>query len=139
MRVTLTNEQTGLSFDEGRFVQEVTTLATEAGLRGELSVAVITDDAIHALNREFLSHDYATDVLAFPLDEEEFEVVVSADRAREEAASRGVEPLAELMLYVAHGILHLAGYDDHDPDDARRMHEATLKLLRPLGYRNTII
>jgi ssRNA-specific RNase YbeY (16S rRNA maturation enzyme) len=42
------------------------------------------------------------------------------------------------MLYVTHGLLHLAGEDDHDPDAAERMHARTLGILAALGHRNTI-
>ena len=52
------------------------------------------------------------------------------------AAVARVEPLAELMLYVAHGILHLAGWDDRNPEDARRMQEEAIGTLTALGYRN---
>jgi ssRNA-specific RNase YbeY (16S rRNA maturation enzyme) len=42
------------------------------------------------------------------------------------------------MLYVTHGLLHLAGEDDHDPDAAERTHARTLGILAALGHRNTI-
>lgn len=142
MNLEITIEQQALALDPARFEREVATVAERAGYTGELSVAVVTNERIHDLNRRYLEHDYVTDVLAFPLsegDEEiEGEVVVSAERAIEEAAIRGVDPHAELMLYVVHGILHLLGHDDHDPVAARRMHAETLRLLRGLGYRNRI-
>ena len=50
----------------------------------------------------------------------------------------GMSSRAELLLYVIHGILHLSGHDDHDPDDARRMHAVSLDLLRAIGYDNTV-
>ena len=138
MSVVVTNEQTSLEFDGVKFLTDVTALAQGAGYEGDLSVAVVSDEAIHELNRRFLDHDWPTDVIAFPLDEGEGEVVVSADRAREEAGERGVEPVAELLLYVVHGILHLVGHDDHEPEDALAMHDLSLNLLQRLGYRNTI-
>lgn len=139
--IVLTNEQESLEIDEDRLHREITALALGAGFTGELSVALVTDAAIHELNREYLGHDYATDVLAFPLGDEgeqEGEVVVSTERAIAEALERGVAVEAELIFYIAHGILHLAGYDDHEPADARQMHAVALKLLRGLGYRNKI-
>jgi probable rRNA maturation factor len=136
MSVSIANEQDAIEVDVERLEREAAEIADRAGWRGDLSVALVTDEAIRTLNREFLDHDYATDVLAFPLEEGEGEVVVSAERAVEEAGERGVAPDAELMLYVAHGILHLAGWDDHDADDAARMQEETLKILGALGYEN---
>ena len=142
MKIHLANEQTALPIDQERLVSEIESLALGAGFTGELSVALVTDAAIHELNREFLGHDYGTDVLAFPLGDtdgpDEGEVVVSAERAIAEASERGVAPGAELLFYIAHGILHLCGFEDHEPEEARRMHAVALKLLRSLGYRNKI-
>jgi len=142
VKIHLTNDQTALPIDEARLLSEIEALALGAGYSGELSVALVTDASIHELNRKFLDHDYATDVLAFPLGDadgpDEGEVVVSAERAIAEAKGRGVAPDAELLFYIAHGILHLCGHDDHDPTAARRMHAVALKLLRGLGYRNKI-
>jgi probable rRNA maturation factor len=136
--VTVANEQEAFAFDEADLLRDVTALADAAGWTGDLGVAVVTDARIHEVNREFLEHDYPTDVIAFPMDEGEGEIVVSAERALEEAKDRGVDPMAELLLYVVHGLLHLLGHDDHDPDAARRMHERSLNLLAGLGYANRI-
>jgi probable rRNA maturation factor len=138
MSVVLSDRQEAIPIEEASFLREVTTVAEAAGWKGELSLVLVTDAEIRELNREFLDHDWATDVIAFPLEEDEAEVVVSAERAVAEAEDRGVEPMAELMLYVVHGILHLTGYDDHEEGEARRMHAASLKLLRSIGYRNKI-
>lgn len=117
-----------------------------AGFDGRLSLAVLDDDAMRRVNRDYHDRDEPTDVLAFPLTDTEgaagpgfdAEVVVSLDTALREAAERGVEPEAELLLYVVHGVLHLMGEDDHEPDAARRMHERTLGILEGLGHRNAI-
>jgi probable rRNA maturation factor len=138
IEISIANEQEVLALDADRFEADVTALAVGAGYEGELSVAVVDDAAIHEMNRRFLDHDWPTDVIAFPLSEGEGEVVVSAERALLEAREREVEPVAELLLYVVHGILHLTGHDDHEPDDAARMHGRSLELLRSVGYRNTI-
>jgi probable rRNA maturation factor len=92
-------------------------------LRGRnLSIAFVTDAAIRRINREFLGHDYATDVLSFPLDSDLLgELVISAPYARAEARRRGIPEREELLRYVVHGILHLRGYDDRAPRDRRRM------------------
>ncbi len=136
MEITVTNDQDALPVDGERLEREVATIAARAGFGGDLSVALVSDVAIRELNRKFLDHDYVTDVLAFPLSEEEGEVVVSAERALEEAGERGVEPLSELMLYVAHGVLHLSGRNDEEPEEARRMQEEAVAILRDLGYEN---
>ena len=136
--IALTNRQTALPIDEAALTEQIERLVAAAGWKGELSVAIVDDAQIREINRHFLDHDYATDVLAFPLDDEEGEIVLSAERALAEAAERGVEPLAELMLYVVHGLLHLMGYDDHAPESAGKMHRGSLRLLRDLGFENAI-
>lgn len=81
-------------------------------------VGVILDghEAVHALNREFLAHDYETDVLSFLIDESEEglegEVYVDLDTAVENAARFETTFDQEVARYVVHGLLHLAGHDD---------------------------
>ncbi len=123
--------------------RDVRRAVRDAGFTGALSLAVVGDATMRRVNREFHDVDEPTDVLAFPLhaaagDGFSAEVVVSLDTARREAAAHGVEPAAELMLYVVHGVLHLMGYDDHSVTDARRMHERALSILDRIGHRNTI-
>ena len=97
----------------------------EAVCRGEdVSIAslnvVLGDRAlVHELNREWLGHDYPTDVVSFVLDQDaqdggviDGEVYVDLDTAAERAPEFGVTPEHEALRYVAHGVLHLAGYDD---------------------------
>jgi probable rRNA maturation factor len=87
-----------------------------------LSIAFVSDRAIRTINRKFLKHDFATDVLAFPLGGDPWgEVVVSAETAAREAKARGIPLEEEILRYVAHGILHLLGYDDHHPRKKGRM------------------
>jgi probable rRNA maturation factor len=80
---------------------------------------LITDDReLQRLNREFLQHDYPTDVLSFPSGENEGplgEIAISTDRAIEQAAAYGHEPIDEVRILMLHGVLHLLGYD-HEAD-----------------------
>jgi len=102
--------------------------------RKNLSVAFVTNAAIRRLNRRFLGHDYATDVLSFPLGGDLFgEVVISAEYAAAEARRRGLPVEEELLRYVVHGILHLLGYDDHRPADRARMWKRQERELRSAG------
>ena len=126
-----------------KFRRDAAKAVAEAGFDGALSLAVVSDATMRRVNREFHDCDEPTDVLAFALgaggeDGFQGEVIVSLDTARREAAEHGVEPAAELMLYVVHGVLHLLGYDDHALADARRMHARALSILEGLGHRNTI-
>lgn len=110
------------------------------GARMELSLAIVDDETIHAINRRFLDHDYPTDVISFDLGDGgglEGEVVVSADTARREALLRGTDPRGELLLYCVHGTLHLLGWDDQDDDDRARMHARQRELLAGFGYETS--
>lgn len=132
-----------LPMPAARFRRDAAAAVAAAGLDGRVSVAVVTDATMRRVNRDFHDCDEPTDVLAFPLSapaDDGFvaEIVVSLDTARREAKSHGVEPSAELMLYVVHGALHLTGWDDHALADARRMHARALAILAGLGHRNTI-
>ena len=104
--------------------------------RGSLSIVFLTDRAMRALNRKALGHDYVTDVITFDLsmgtapDSIDGEIYVCPVEARRNAARYG-EPLErEVFRYIAHGILHLLGYDDATADDRDLMHQLEDRLLR---------
>lgn len=90
----------------------------EEVLGGKQFVCLITDDAqLRQLNRDFLGHDYATDVLSFPSgDGEEIgELAISLERAAAQAAEQGHGLIDELKILMLHGVLHLMGMD-HETD-----------------------
>lgn len=120
-------------------------LAAEGAGPGEVGV-VLTDDAgIHALNRQYLGHDYPTDVLSFGLQEEATgeqafvvpaegpihlgDVAISLERAREQAADYGHDWRREVELLLTHGLLHLLGYDDGTEEARKHMHARQENLL----------
>lgn len=108
--------------------------------RGQLSIAVVGARRMASLHFQHRNEPGATDVLTFDLGSDrrrgvlDGEIVVCADVARR-AASRPTlqHTCAELALYVVHGLLHLAGYDDHETAAARRMHAREDQLLTRLG------
>ena len=118
------------------------TAESEEFTKGRLSIAAVGATAMATLHMRFLGKSGPTDVLSFDFDTDrshgyiEGEIVVCTDVARRRAARRGRSlqaARAELALYVVHGVLHLAGYDDHDADDFRRMHAREDELLSKLG------
>ncbi|MFQ5806293.1 MAG: rRNA maturation RNase YbeY [Phycisphaerae bacterium] len=118
------------------------TLRAEGFTTGRLSVAVVGATAMVMLHRRFLGLPGPTDVLSFNFETDrrrghlEGESVVCPDVARRRAAvwSRSLQAArAELALYLVHGILHLAGYDDHTARGFRRMHMREDELLSELG------
>ena len=84
--------------------------------QAELSLAFVTDQTIHELNRQYRHKDRPTDVLSFPLADERCptllgDVVISIDTARRQARQRKRAFADELRALLIHGILHLLGYD----------------------------
>jgi probable rRNA maturation factor len=83
---------------------------------------VLTDNAdIQALNREYLGRDRPTNVISFPQQEGEGlkgshlgDVVISVERAAEEALEAGMETMERIRALLVHGICHLCGYDHED-------------------------
>jgi probable rRNA maturation factor len=102
-------------------------LRAEGVRSGEVSVAIVSDAEIHALNRRYLNHDYPTDVLSFLLERQadrlQGEIIVSIDTARDRCREFGWPASYELTLYVIHGALHLVGYDDSSAEDRDRMRQ----------------
>lgn len=138
IEVAVANEQSALAVDEARLRRAVRiALAGTAVRRAVVSVAVVDDDTIHRLNRQYLDHDYATDVLSFALDRSEDclegEVIVSADTASAAAGRFGWSAADELLLYVVHGVLHLAGYDDILPRQRAEMRQRERTCLAHFG------
>jgi probable rRNA maturation factor len=133
--IHLTNEQTKVPIPSAK----VRRLAVQIIGKKNLSVAFVTNAAIRKINRRFLRHDFATDVISFPLDSDLLgELVISAEYAVGEAAKRKIPVEEELLRYVAHGILHLLGYDDHRPADKARMWaRQERELRRILGRRRS--
>ena len=113
----------------------------EEGAELDLSVVLVGDEEIHRVNRDFLQHDYPTDVISFDLRDDgpgsDGEILVSVDTARREASSRNVSLISAVLLYCVHGTLHLLGYDDHEPEERRRMHQRQLELLALIGHETT--
>jgi probable rRNA maturation factor len=111
----------------------------------ELSVVLVTDGRIRTLNRGWRGKDRATDVLSFPLSDPPGvgpllgDVVISLDTAARRARADRRAIGAELDRYLAHGLLHLLGYDHERPGDARRMAEKEEELARAEGLVGAMI
>ncbi|KAA5541559.1 rRNA maturation RNase YbeY [Roseiconus nitratireducens] len=106
-------------------------------MSGELGVRFTDDATIHEINVRHLSHDYPTDVISFPYSDQpprlEGELVASVDTALENAVEAGWAAGNELLLYVIHGVLHIAGMDDATPSQRREMRVAEQAVLNQLG------
>ncbi len=105
----------------------------------EISIAIVDDPTIRDLNSRYLDHDYETDVLSFPFEQDadarrlSGEIIVSADTAIRVAAELGGNPADELLLYVIHGLLHLLGYNDKQEEDRQLMRAEERRCMERAG------
>ncbi len=114
--------------------------SAEGFTSGSLSIAVVGNRAMATLHERSLGIAGPTDVLTFDLGSNQragvldAEIVVCADVARRNAKDKTLRAAtAELALYLTHGLLHLAGYDDQTERDYKRMHFREDVLLKQLG------
>lgn len=124
--IEIANQQSRHEVPRQRLRSAAREILQGEGIRtATISLAIVDDRTMHTLNREYLQHDYPTDVLSFVLERGELtldgEIIVSADTAASRCAEFGWSAQDEMTLYVVHGLLHLIGYDDHSAADRRRM------------------
>ena len=124
--------------DDAR-VEHTVRAALEEGGRASLAVSVVfvDDPALCELHERFLGDASPTDVISFDLGDDDEgpggELYVSVDAPERSAEAHGLAVENELLLYVAHGTLHLCGHDDHEEEERRAMRRAELRALARVG------
>jgi len=114
---------------------------TDTDSKDEITIVLTTNQEIHKLNAQFLGHDYPTDVLSFPSDEIDIDtesnylgdIIISYERAVEQAQQANHSLEDELKLLLVHGILHLLGFDHDDEERKKIMWEKQAKILDSFG------
>lgn len=144
MTVVASDERTvhtGVPVDLERWAT-LAQLALEAeGADGELTLTFVDDDDIAALNAEYMGKVGPTDVLSFPLDDDDDpslpgvpallgDIVISASAADRQFPEHAGTFDDELALLVVHGVLHILGHDHVEHDETAVMRERELVLLR---------
>ena len=157
MRVVLKNRSPGLTIPDRRelrrLLDRLPTLVEGAcacglgDLAGDVQVITVSASAIAKLNARFLGHAGPTDVLTFDYREAggsrgnamdhavPAEICICPEVARQASRRYGTTSARELLLYLVHGLLHVAGMDDQDPASRRRMRRAERKVLAQLEGR----
>ena len=109
----------------------------------ELTIRVVDEAEITALNRQYRGKDGATNVLSFPYEaiagvETDLlgDIVICAPVVASESVAQAMPLDAHWAHIVIHGVLHLLGYDHHQDDEAHRMEARETELLDSLGYAN---
>ena len=106
----------------------------------EISLTFVDNEKIHELNKEYRGKDAPTDVLSFPLDEEDYagryiplgDVIVCPSVIDRQSAEFGTTYRQEFCLMVIHSVLHLLGWDHMEENEKKEMFEKQEKILRAL-------
>jgi probable rRNA maturation factor len=97
--------------------------ASEGKPLAELTYIFCSDEYLHQINLEYLQHDYYTDVITFPYNDDAIhgDVFISTERVADNARTLGVAFQRELFRVMVHGLLHLAGYRDETDEQEAAM------------------
>ena len=138
--VELSNRQDLVPIDEDQIQSAVRRVLRGEGVTtARVGIAVVDDDTIRQLNRRYLNHDCATDVLSFELDGRsdglDGDIMISAEMAAMTAHQYGWDASDELLLYAVHGTLHLIGYRDNTDYSRAVMRERECNYLAGYGLQ----
>ena len=150
MEVIISNYPEELSFPQ-EIIDNVTKAAEMVGElygveNGEVSVTLTDNAYIHTLNRQYRGIDRPTDVLSFALNESEEpeidggldvnvlgDLIISVERAEEQAADYGHSVRREMAFLTVHGMLHLLGYDHMEDEERAEMEAEQRFVMEKLG------
>ncbi|WP_282160193.1 rRNA maturation RNase YbeY [Ulvibacterium marinum] len=111
--------------DKKRYVEWVAQIVTSEGREvGNLSFVFCDDTYLLEINQKFLGHDSLTDVITFDYSDDDVlfgDVFISTERLKENSYKFNSTFVDELQRVMAHGVLHLLGYDDKSDDDSKEM------------------
>ena len=136
MEITIKNLQKKILIPQVNIIKAAKAAFRKLEKRGHLkassfslSIVFVGVKRMRAMNKEYLNHDYVTDVLTFDLEENQGEIIICPSVASVNAKVYRISTESEIILYVIHGILHLAGFDDHSPQDILEMRRMEKVLL----------
>ncbi len=136
LKVTALNQAAKHGVVMARFARAARKILKTLGLKnGDLSVLLTSDKNIRKINRKFLKHDYATDVISFGSNKPSFsgEIVISLDTAASNCKEYGNTFSYETLFYLCHGILHIMGYDDDSVKKRNTMLKKQAQVLKRAG------
>jgi len=113
--------------DEGELIHWLEVVASSEDKKiAQITYVFCSDEYLLNINRDYLNHDYYTDIITFPYkqgNELESDIFISIDRVRENAETFQSTFDRELLRVMAHGLLHLMGYKDKSKEDQQTMRE----------------
>ncbi len=136
-KIKFHNEYTQtLNINEKGIRQKIIDLIILEGKKeGEISIIFCTDDYLLKINKDFLNHDYYTDIITFNYVSGNIisgDLFISVERVKENAKAFNVKFIEELERVILHGILHLIGYDDKTTEQKEEIRKKENYYLRRL-------
>ena len=122
---------------EQKVLKSVQLIEKEGFKAGDLSVVFCSDQYLLSLNKEYLKHDYFTDIITFSYNDQNTisgDLFISIDRVCENAKLQDVALLKEILRVVIHGQLHLCGYNDKTQEDISVMRLKEREYLEMMGF-----
>ncbi|WP_062104648.1 rRNA maturation RNase YbeY [Bacillus niameyensis] len=151
LQIDVMDETGKLSEEELKLVESILTYASEQEKvenEAEVSVTFVSDKEIQEINKEYRGKDQPTDVISFALEEEGDgeipvtgvglprvlgDIIISLDRAKEQAKDYGHSLQREIGFLTVHGFLHLLGYDHMNENDEKKMFSRQNDILAGYG------
>jgi probable rRNA maturation factor len=145
MELYIDNRQDNVKIDENiveilKEVIEQCLILEGKSLNYEISLSFVDNKEIRELNKEYRGVDSATDVLSFPMEEEEIlvpipllgDIIISAERALEQSIEYGHTLIREISYLTAHSMFHLLGYDHMEEDEKKLMRHKEKEVMKKL-------
>lgn len=126
MGVIYSNEGTGVRLGHKRRLNRWIKECAEAEnwVLGDVAIVLCSDSYLLQVNRQYLQHDYLTDIITFPYNQGRVisgDLLISVDTVRSNAQEYGVVFHVELCRVIIHGVLHLMGYKDKTAAESKIM------------------
>lgn len=135
-----------INFDYEKIVNDFLNYQEFKEEKTEISLIFVDNEEIKKINNEYRHKDYATDVISFENNEDEYDIneddnkylgdiFISIDKVNEQALLYGHSVDREFAFLLCHGILHLHGYDHMEEDEEKIMFDKQDKILNDLNYK----
>ena len=140
MKLNIINLQKLHFIDKNRVKKLISSILKIEKKNAELNLVFTDNKKIKKINKTFLGHNFATDVISFAYNNASLEnnisgeIIISVEMAVKLAQKLKCTIEGEIALYLVHGLLHLLGYNDKLKRDARKMHQREKELLSMYGY-----
>jgi len=133
LKINIFNETDNKYLPYKKLKEAITRVFESENINGiNVNLIIADNDFIRELNNKYLGHDYVTDVICFPMDEEGLygEIYICAQQAEKQAKEYKVSKQEELIRLGVHGALHLVGYEDFTEEQRKEMHRLENKFIK---------